>query len=88
MGRIQSIFTVTETDTTFLLIEYPTVVDDFTTLVVDGDKFQYSAIQMCLKTDMSTRIIETSDVVEKGVYFECSSGRCYFMRFPDLQHCS
>jgi len=88
MGRIQSIFTVIETDNTFLLVDYPTVVDYFTCSTNNNDEFTYSSIQSCFKKDFSTRLIQTIDVVEKCVYYEHSNGKCHFMRFPNLEHSS
>ena len=88
MGRIKSIFTLAQTDNTFLLVDYPTTVNSFTCFVGNNDEFIYPSIQSCLKKDFSTRLIETIDVVEKCVYFEHPNGKCHFMRFPNLQHSS
>lgn len=88
MGRIQSIFTLVENSTTFLLIDYPKATDYFTCFVDNSDDFKYSSIQSCFKKDLSTRLIEPSDIVEKCVYFEHPNGKCYFMRFPNLAHSS
>jgi hypothetical protein len=88
MGRIRTIFVLDETETTFLLIDYPTTVDYFTCFINNTDQFRYSSIQSCLKKDFSTRLIQTTDIVEKCAYFEHPNGKCQFMRFPNLEHSS
>jgi hypothetical protein len=88
MGRIRLIFTLDDTETTFLLVDYPTVVDYFIRSTNNNDELRYSSIQSCLKKDFSTRRIETIDIVEKCVYFEHPSGKCRSMRFPNLEHSS
>lgn len=88
MGRIKSIFTLSQTDNTFLLVDYPTTVNSFTCFIGYNDEFIYPSIQSCFKKDFSTRLIQTADVVEKCVYFENPNGKCHFMRFPNLEHSS
>ncbi|CAM4791834.1 unnamed protein product [Rotaria magnacalcarata] len=88
MGRIQSIFTLVENSTTFLLVDYPNVTNYFTCSVDKTDDFKYSSIQSCLKNELSVRLIQPSDIIEKCVYFEHPNRKCYFMRFPNLVHSS
>jgi len=88
MGRIQSIFTLLQTNITFLLVDYPTAFEDFNCFVQDNDEFRYSSIQSCLKKDFSTRLVQTVDIIEKCVYYEHSDGKCHFIRFPHLEQCS
>lgn len=88
MGRIQSIFTVIETNEIFLLIEYPIFTDYFTCPLSNGSNYRYSYIQSCTKKNFTSRLIKPTDVIEKCVYFEHPSGKCQFMRFPNLQHSS
>ena len=87
-GRIRSIFTLDENNSIFLLVGYPTATNYFTCCVDNNDKFKYASIQSCLKKDFSILLIKIIDIVEKCVYFEHSSGKCYFMRFPNLIHSS
>ena len=87
MGRIRTIFTLAKTDTTFLLIDYTTTVHYFSCFI-NNDELKYSSIYSCLKKDFSTRLVQTIDIVEKCVYFENPNGKCYFMRFPNLEHSS
>jgi hypothetical protein len=84
MGRIRLIFTLDDTATTFLVVDYPTVVDYFIRSTNNSDEFRYSSIQSCLKKDFSTGRIETIDIVEKCVYFEHLNGKRDFMHFPNL----
>ncbi len=88
MGRIRLIFTLDDTATTFLVVDYPTVVDYFIRSTNNSDEFRYSSIQSCLKKDFSTLRIETIDIIEKCVYFEDPNGKCHFMRFPNLEYSS
>ena len=88
MGRIQSIFTLAENDTISLLIDHPKITDNFACFVDSSDEFRYSSIHSCLKTDLSTCLIQPNDIIEKCVYFEHPNGKCYFMRFPNLVHSS
>lgn len=88
MGRIRSIFTVVETNATFLLVDYSPDVKYFTCFAGNNEEVIYSSIQSCFKKDLSVRLIQTSHVIEKCVYFEHSNGECHFMRFPNLEHSS
>ncbi len=65
MGRIRSIFTLVRTNTTFLLVDYPAVVNYFTYFINNNNEFKYSSIRSCLKKDMSTCLVQTTDIVEK-----------------------
>ena len=88
MGRIQSIFSIDDTNDVYLLIDHPTVFDYFDCEVNNHNRFRHSSIQSCLKKNFSTRLIEPSNIVEKCAYYECPNGKCEFMRFPNLDHCS
>ena len=77
-----------ENDNTFLLIDYPASVDNFTCFVDMNGELKNSSIQSCLKKDFSTRFIQTIDIVEKCEYFEHLKGKCHFMCFLNLEHCS
>ena len=72
-----------ENDNTFLFIDYPASVDNFTCFVDINDELKNSLIRSCPKKDFSTRLIQTIDVFEKCVYFEHLNSKCHFMCFPN-----
>ena len=88
MGRIQSIFSIATNGNVFLIITYPTSIDRFTCAIDDDEDFTSSSMYSCLKKDFSCRLVQTTEIIEKSVYFEHPDGKCYFLRFPNLEHSS
>jgi hypothetical protein len=87
MGLIRAIFTLVKTDTTFLLIDYPTAVHYFSCLI-NNNEFKYSSIYSCLKKNFSTRLIQTIDIVEKCISLDNPNGKWHFMCFPNFEYSS
>ncbi len=87
MGRIRAIFTLVKTDTTFLLIDYPTAVHYFSCFI-NNNEFKYSSIYSWLKKNSSTHLIQTIDIVEKCISLDNPNGKWHFMCFPNFKYSS
>jgi len=85
-GRVCSIFSVKDEQPVLLVDYFEKSQPLQCNLSINADRFQYNHIICVDTTTKKTCLIETSDFIEKCVYFQPSDNVGHFYRFPTLRH--